>query len=263
VSSVERLRAKWHSAEPVFGAWCGLGSPLAAEILGRAGFDYVCLDLQHGLSGLEFAGSALQAISTAAAVPLVRVPGNEPWLIGRALDLGASGVVVPLVSSSEDAARAAWACRYPPAGTRSWGPVRVAEAAGTTASERNEHVLCIVMIETVEGVERLDEICRVPGVDAVYLGPRDLALSHGLEPGDELVALEGRIAARARELGIPPGLHTHSGEAARAAIGNGFAFATIASDRHLLAEAARDGLRAALDGEPAPRPILDADTLHA
>ena len=91
----------------VYGGWCTLGSPLGGEVLGRLGFTYVCVDLQHGIDGLESAAPAIQAISTTGALPFVRVPANEPWLIGRMLDLGARGIVVPLVSTAAEAARAA------------------------------------------------------------------------------------------------------------------------------------------------------------
>ena len=196
-------------------------------------------------------------------MPLLRVPGNEAWLIGRALDLGARGVVVPLVSTPEEAARAARACRYPPDGARSWGAVRSSGELGSVASERNAAVLCIVMIETVQGVENLEAICGTPGVDAVYVGPRDLALDHGLEPGPELDALIAGIAATCRRLGVPAGIHTGSGEAARRSIEAGFSFATIASDRDLLARAARAELAVALGREPGTKPAGDEALLRA
>lgn len=251
------------SPEGVFGSWCTLGSPLCAELLGRLEVAYVCLDLQHGLVGLEAGAAILQAISTTGAMPLVRVPGNEPWLIGRALDLGARGVVVPMVSTPEEAARAAQACRYPPDGSRSWGAVRTSASLGATAKERNAVVLCIAMVETVEGVVHLEEICRTPGIDAIYVGPRDLALAHGLEPGPELDTMIATIASRCRQVGIPAGIHAASGEAARQAIASGFSFATIASDRDLLARAARAELAAALGRDPGLGTAADADLLRA
>jgi 4-hydroxy-2-oxoheptanedioate aldolase len=194
-------------------------------------------------------------------MPLLRVPGNEAWLIGRALDLGARGVVVPLVSTPEEATRAARACRYPPDGARSWGAVRSSGELGSVASERNAAVLCIVMIETVQGVENLEAICGTPGVDAVYVGPRDLALDHGLERAWLDADRRGRLDCR--RLGLPAGIHTGSGEAARHAIETGFSFATIASDRDLLARAARAELAAALRREPESKPVGDEALLRA
>jgi 4-hydroxy-2-oxoheptanedioate aldolase len=247
----------------VYGAWCTLGSPLSVEVLGRLGFTYVCVDLQHGLDGLESAAQSIQAISTTGALPFVRVPANEPWLIGRVLDLGARGVVVPLVSTTAEAARAATACRYPPEGVRSWGAVRTSGSLGATAAERNLGVLCIVMVETVSAVENLEAICGTAGVDAVYVGPSDLGLSHGLPPGSELDQVIAGIAETCARHEVPAGLHTRSGAAARAAIGTGFAFATIASDRDLLARSARAELAEALGGEPDGRKVEEADLLRA
>jgi len=231
--------------------------------MGRLEVAYVCLDLQHGVSGLETAPQILQAISTTGAMPFVRVPGNEAWLIGRVLDLGARGVIVPLVSTPMAAAQAAQACRYPPEGTRSWGVVRSSDELGATAPERNAAVLCIVMIETVEGVANLEAICATPGVDAVYVGPRDLALSHGLGPGPELEAVIAGIASTCRRLGVPAGIHTGSGEDARARVEAGFAFATIASDRDLLARAMRAELALALGREPVTGRAADEALLRA
>lgn len=248
---------------PVFGSWCLLGSPLSAEILGGAGFDYVCIDLQHGLAPPDGVAAALQSVSATGALPLVRVPANEAWLIGRALDLGARGVVVPLVSSAAEAGEAARACRYPPEGVRSWGALRTPERAGATADSRNRDVLCIVMIETARGIESLEAICATPGVDAVYVGPRDLGIDHGLEPGEELDALIARIVQVARGAGVPAGIHARSGEEARRHADAGFSFATVASDRDLLGRVAVAELAAARGGEPATGRSVEQGLLRA
>jgi 4-hydroxy-2-oxoheptanedioate aldolase len=263
MTAIEGLRHRLATGGPVFGAWSTLGSPLPAEILAQLGFDYVCVDLQHGLASLESAPPAIQGITAAGSVPFVRVPGNEPWLIMRALDLGSFGVVVPLVSTPEQAARAAAACRYPPDGARSWGPVRTAAALGATATERNEHVLCIGMIETVEGVANLEAICGTPGIDAIYVGPSDLGLSHGLPPGPELDGVIAGIAEVSKRCRVPAGIHARSGESARAAIDAGYTFATVSSDRDLLGRTARAELAAARGSEPEGREASDADLLRA
>jgi 4-hydroxy-2-oxoheptanedioate aldolase len=262
LTAAESLRRRFAEREPAYGAWTTLGSPLAGEIMARLGFDYVCVDLQHGLAGIESAAPALQGIAAAGSLPLVRVPGNEPWLVMRALDLGAGGVIVPLVSSRAEAERAARACRYPPEGGRSWGPVRI--AGEPAPAERNARVFCFVMVETRDGVAELDAIARTPGVDGVYVGPRDLALDHGFDAGSaELAETVRRIGHRCAELGVPAGIHTRSGDAALRAIGDGYAFATIATDRDLLAGAAREELRRALRRDPAPRPPEDDDLVRA
>jgi 4-hydroxy-2-oxoheptanedioate aldolase len=264
VTALASLRERLAQFGPAFGGWTGLGGPLAGEILAGTGFDYVCVDLQHGTGSLESAPAVLQGIAAAGSVPLLRVPGNEPWVIMRALDLGAFGVFVPMVSTVEEAARAAGACRYPPDGSRSWGPVRSAGVLGASAGERNASVLCFVMIETRAGVANLEAICATPGVDGIYVGPRDLGLAYGLEMGDpELTELTREIAARCRECGVPAGIHVRSGETARAAVELGFAFASLASDRDLLARVARRELADALGHGPERRPASDADLLRA
>ena len=258
----DTLRDAWAAGRPTFGGWCSIPDPFAAEVLAQCGFDWCCVDLQHGLAGLETAGPMLQAISLSGIPPLVRVPANEPWLVMRALDLGAAGVIVPLVSSPEEAERAARACRYPPDGERSYGPARVSSRQRTNARYADSQVVCLPMIETAGGVERLDEILAAPGVDGIYVGPRDLALSHGLAPGEALDELIARILARCRERGVPAGIHTRSGAEARARADAGFAFCTIATDRELLARGASTELAAALGRPPEPRSPADP-TLRA
>lgn len=258
----DAIRARWSAGEATFGGWCAVPNALSAEILAQCGLDWVCVDLQHGLAGLESAGPMLQAISLSGAAPFVRVPANEPWLIMRALDLGAAGVVVPLVSSAPEAAKAVAACRYPPEGVRSYGPVRTSSPRRAEAHHANEQVLCLVMIETVGGVESLDEICQVPGVDGIYVGPRDLALSHGVARGPELDAVVERILATCKRHGVPAGIHTRSGVEARAYAEGGFLWAALASDRELLARSAVRELRDALGREPTAR-VPDEPVLRA
>ncbi len=158
-------------------------SAFAAELMGRAGFDWVCIDTQHGLIGYDQMLLMLQALSATGTPGFVRVPWNEPADIMKALDAGAQGVIVPMVGSKADAQRAAGACRYPPQGYRSWGPTRAAlQVSGFGPESANRGVVCMVMIETVEGMAALDEILAVPGVDGVYVGPNDLAVTHGMKP---------------------------------------------------------------------------------
>jgi 4-hydroxy-2-oxoheptanedioate aldolase len=262
------VRSRWEAGAPAVGAWCSIPAALSAEVVGQAGFDFVCADLQHGLADLGSAAAMLQAISITGADPFVRVPGNEPWLIMRALDLGAVGIVVPLVGSAEEAARAARACRYPPAGARSWGPVRVASTKATDAGACNERVLCLPMVETPEGVANLEAICSVPGVDGIYVGPSDLALSHGIAPGAELEKLLATIVATARKCGVPAGIHVRSGAAARQRAEEGFLLAGIATDRELLWRASLAELAAARGtereaGRPPAEGLLRASVTYA
>jgi len=167
------LREKLEGGGPAIGLWASIPSALTAEAVALAGPDYVVADQQHGALEPATLMGMLQAIAGAGSVPLVRVAANDPFAIGQALDLGAAGVIVPLVSSGEEAARAVAACRYQPEGIRSFGALRA--GAG-------ERPLCLVMIETRDGLERVEEIASTPGLDGIYVGPSDLALSLGLQP---------------------------------------------------------------------------------
>lgn len=169
--AVSDLRAKLRDDPPAIGLWASIPSSLTAEAAALAGPDYVVIDQQHGAVDATTMTAMLQAISGAGVPALVRVARNEAWTIGNVLDLGAAGVIVPMVESGEQAARAVAACRYAPAGIRSFGALR---AGGDP--------LCLVMIETATGVEHADEIAATPGLDGIYVGPSDLALTLGLQP---------------------------------------------------------------------------------
>lgn len=162
-----------------WGAWSVLGSAPAAELLARSGWDWVVLDGQHGLWDDRATTGAL-AVLPAAPPVLVRVPWDEHGLVGRALDAGAAGVVAPMVAGPEEAARVAAACRYAPAGTRSWGPTGPLRGRPAPAPpEADTAVTCVVMVETAEALASVGAIAATPGVDAVLVGPFDLSLSLG------------------------------------------------------------------------------------
>lgn len=210
------LRQALSTSGPQLGAWLQMPNPVAAEAVGRAGFDWVGIDTQHGLIGYETMLHMLQAVAVSGTPTVVRVSGNIPGEIGRALDSGAQGIIVPLVESPEEAARAADACRYPPRGHRSWGALRPAlERVPYTPALGDEQAVCFVMVETVAGVDRIDEIVAVDGVDVVYVGPSDLASSAGMPPMLELRdashrALVERIAASCQRAGRWSGIHPPS-----------------------------------------------------
>jgi len=184
--ATDALKALWREGKTALGAWLSLRDPIIAETAAMAGFDYVCVDMQHGLADIGDMWAMLQAMGTTATTQIVRVPWNEPGIIGRALDAGAMGVVIPMVNTPEEAARAVGACRYAPNGARSIGPLTAATRfGGSYVSIANEHVACIPMIETKQAIECLDEILDVPGIDAVYVGPADLSMSYGLRPAPD------------------------------------------------------------------------------
>lgn len=215
MSADNSLRASIRSGRSLIGAWFQLDSPMAAEITARLGFDWVGIDSQHGLIGFDGMLRMLQAIAIGGVPAIVRVAANDPDLIGQALDCGAAGVIVPLVESPEQAEAAVAACRFPPHGRRSWGPVRPALVEGYAPADAEREVVCIPLIETAKGVEAIEEIAAVDHLDAVFVGPADLGLSLGGSPGsslvDPLIAPHAErifLACTAHELAVgavPPG----------------------------------------------------------
>ena len=248
---------KLRRREPVVGYWIQLDSPASTERLARLGYDYVSLDAQHGLFGYAGMLAALTAIDAGGrSVGLVRVAANDATPIGRALDAGAAGVIVPLVNTAEDAAAAVAASRYPPTGIRSYGPTRAGMRIGPTPAEADAAVVVLVMIETAEGLVNVDEIAATPGLDGLYIGPSDLNLAvGGASPADPAVAdaFESalrRVRSACEANGLAAGLHTRSGEEAAKRMAEGFTLLTVASDITHLEAAAAAHLAAADGGRP-------------
>ena len=230
------------------GAWLAIDSSFSAEAMANAGFDWVCLDMQHGMLDYNDIKIMLPAISTTDTIPLVRVPWNEPYEIMKALDAGAYGVVVPMVNNREEAERAVAACRYPPQGNRSFGPLRASIYAGAGyVQEANSELACIVMIETEEALQDLDDIMSTPGVDGVYIGPADLAYALGLVPtGDNNDPLHvetvTKIFETAKKHGIGAGIHTGSLEYSKRYLEQGFHMVTLGQDTGFMTRMARKEL---------------------
>ncbi len=229
------------------GAWMFLREPLTAEAAARIGYDYVVVDLQHGIASEPEALAMMQAAESAGAIPVARVATNHPMTIGRALDAGALAVIVPMVNDAQAAREAVAACRYAPLGSRSYGPVAaISRYTAEYAEVANSVVACIVMIETVEALANLDEILAVPGVDAVYVGPVDLSLTLGLPPAKDhddpsfTQAIDTLLASCARH-GVVPGIHADEYLAAKWAA-RGFRMITVGYDQ----DSVLGGLRAAL-----------------
>jgi 4-hydroxy-2-oxoheptanedioate aldolase len=237
--------ARLRGREPLLGYWSSLDSPVATERIARLGYDYVCLDGQHGYLGYSGLLASLQAIDAAGgSVGLVRVEANDITPIGRALDAGAHGVIVPLIETAADAAAAVSSVRYPPLGRRSFATNR----SGLRPAEANERNVVIAMIETPSALSEVDAICATPGLDGVYVGPSDLSLAvGGAFPMDPAVATElevavTRVREAARQAGIASGMHTRDGATASRRLAEGFTFASIASDLAHLEQAARGHL---------------------
>ena len=253
--SANPLREAWAENRTVFGLWSVVPGSFGVEILSRTGVDYVCVDQQHGVIGYDAMVPMLQAIEAGGAAPITRVLSGDPYGIMKSLDAGAWGVIVPLVNSAADAQSAVAACRYPPRGVRSYGPVRVGGVIGSSDPEvLDAETLCLVMVETREALERVDEIAATPGLDGIYIGPTDLALSLGLTPTLEIREEEHAGAIeRVREAcarnGIAAGIHSPSGEWARMHAEAGFDMVTVATDASLLGEAAFGEVAAARGGQ--------------
>ncbi len=241
----------WRAGQQTIGGWLAIDSQFTAEVMSNVGFDWLCLDMQHGLLDYVDVKRMLPAVSTTDTIPFVRVPWNEPYEIMKVLDAGAYGVIVPLVNNGEEAARAVAACRYPPDGIRSLGPVRAAIYGGAGyVQEANEHIACIAMIETAEALENLDDILSTPGLDAAYIGPADLAFALGLQPtGDndhpKHVETVNRILACCRKHGVAAGIHTGSLEYTNRYLEQGFNLVTLGSDNNFMVRMARKELQAA------------------
>ncbi len=243
------LKSRWASGEVTLGAWCMIPEALSAEALARNGFDWVLVDMQHGCMDYETALAMIRAIDLTPAIPIVRVPWNDPGIIGRVLDAGALGVVIPMIQTAEDARRAVEACLYPPAGRRSFGPVRVGMRDGPRYfAEANGRVAVIPMIETAEALASVEEIANVPGVDALFVGPFDLSVALGLPPGDndgqpafdEAIA---RVAAAARNAGVATAVLSNV-RVAPLRISQGFQMISVTTDIAALTAATRADLDA-------------------
>lgn len=234
------LRRAWAQGRRTVNGWLSMPSSFAAEVMAHAGWDSLTIDLQHGAIGYQAAVGMLQAISTTEVVPLVRVPWLDPGILMKVLDAGAYGVICPMVNDPEEAETLVRACRYPPRGTRSFGPTRAALYGGEDyARHADATVLVLAMIETAQALDRLDGILRTDGLDGVYVGPADLsnALGHPprLDPeAPEVLAAIERILKAAKDAGLRAGIHTGSAAGARRMHALGFDFVSIASDARLL-----------------------------
>lgn len=248
----ELLTQRLADKPAVLGAWLFLREPLAAEVASNAGYDYVCIDMQHGLQTLEDMSVMLTAIATGPAVPIVRTPTSDSGAIGRMLDAGALGIIVPMVNTVEQAKAAVDACRYAPAGTRSIGPIGAGvRFGGDYFAKSNDRVWVVPMIETVEAVENVEAIANVEGVDALYVGPADLSVSLGLNPGmdqddPDFEAALTRIVAACNESGIVAGIQA-SVELAAKRRQEGFRMITVGYDFQPMVAALRKDYSRALE----------------
>jgi 4-hydroxy-2-oxoheptanedioate aldolase len=243
------IRVIWEAGQCVVNGWLAIPSSFSAEVMAHCGWDSLCIDIQHGLVDYQTATTMMQAISTTSVTPIVRVPWNDPAIIMKCLDAGAYGVICPLVNNADDASRFVGACRYPPLGYRSLGPIRAQIYGGSDyAIKANDEILALAMIETTEGLANLDAILAVAGLDGIYIGPADLSLSLGLpgrlDPIDpKAVSAIEMILVKCKSAGRRCGIHTGSIDYARDMIKKGFDFVTILRDNRILTQAAESIVR--------------------
>ena len=226
------------------GGWLHIPGGFAAEIMAAAGFDWCLVDRQHGLIGEAELFDMLRALSISGTPAFVRVAQTDHAEIGRALDAGATGVVVPQVESVEEARIAAAACRYAPAGRRSVGPTRAKLYGGSDSVAANERVLCLPMIESRAGLEAVEAIADVEGVDGLFVGPSDLGLELGLQ-GKAFDDVLRRIAGACRERGKLPGAFGRGADRIAGWVDLGYEFLAVNSDAAFLLDAARSAVSAA------------------
>jgi 4-hydroxy-2-oxoheptanedioate aldolase len=240
-------RKRLESGEPSIGTWLSIPSPEAAGLVSRLGFDWLTVDAEHSPVDILTLARMFSAISAFGTAPMVRIPWNTPENFKRALDAGAWGIVVPMVNSREEAERAVEAARYHPLGNRSVGGSGHAMSFRAESSDyfarANDEILLVLQIEHADGVENCEEILSVPGVDACFIGPNDLAASMGLGLGtplesdnpDVIEAID-HVLKTAKKVGVAPGIHTSGVEGINMRIAQGFQYLALASEsRYMLA----------------------------
>lgn len=243
------VREKLRAGQSTIGCFMGLGSPNVAELLAHLGFDWLVIETEHSALDSAQVEHMLMAMSGTNVIPLVRTPSSDPILIQRALDIGAMGVVVPMVKTAAEVESIVLATHYPPAGTRGFGPLRASHYAldyPDYFTRANDNIIVACILETKEAVEHLDELAAVPGLDAVFLGMWDLCLSMGLDPLEmpfpETDAAIQRALEVGRKTGLAVGVGAATPEELRSRQQEGFTFLACAPDYYLLADAARAGL---------------------
>ncbi|WP_214406858.1 HpcH/HpaI aldolase family protein [Pseudonocardia lacus] len=252
------IRDRWAAGEAAVDCWISGSSVLSAEVMGRLGFDSVVIDMQHTMAEYRDVVTAVIALSASSTVPVVRVPGLDPILVGRVLDAGARGVMCPMISTPEQAERFVAACRYPPRGTRSYGPYRAADGV-RYFDEANADIVTFAQIETLEAMSNLDAIAATPGLDVLFVGPTDLSISGGGKPvmayTDPLVDEQHRaIVDAAHRAGKRAGMLALAPGDAQIGRGWGMDFLSVAMEQRLVAVGAAQALK---EGRAAARTALE------
>lgn len=246
------VKQKLRAGEPTFGTWLSLGEIYSTRVLARAGFDWLTLDLEHGAIDWQQAAIVFGAVADAGCVPLARVPQGSHDYIKRALDCGAWGIVVPMVNTVEQARTAIAAAKYPPVGNRSLGgglhALNFAASPPEYFQQANDEILVILQTESRQGIDNAPEIYRLPGVDAIFVGPVDLRANlydaQGQGPtAEEFEAALQQIIAIGKAAGTPTGMHTLDPQVALDRAAQGMQFLAIGSELLLLNRAAQEVLK--------------------
>lgn len=250
---INHVRRRLEAGEPSIGTWLSLPSPEAAEYLSELSLDWLVVDTEHNAVDITILARMFASMRSSGIAPMARIPWNSAENVKRVLDAGAWGIVFPMVNSREEAELAVEASRYYPAGNRSVGGGRHALSFETTGAEyyrnANEQVLVVVQIEHIKGVENADDILSVPGVDACFIGPNDLAASMGLGLGvslesdiPEVVDAIKTIRETAVKHGVAPGIHTTGAAAVNRRIKEGFQFCAMASELRYMVGSMKEDL---------------------
>jgi 4-hydroxy-2-oxoheptanedioate aldolase len=249
--SVNSLHRIWDGGRCALNGWIASPSAITAQAMAAAKWDSLTVDLQHGTADYHDLLTLLPIIESSGSSPLVRVPWLDEAIIMRVLDAGALGVIAPMIETAEQAARLVNACRYPPEGGRSFGPVRarLSWPGEYSVTSANASILVFAMIETRTAVEALDDIIAVPGLSGIYIGPSDLALSYGhparFDPEvKELVELIALIRHKTSQAGIRCGLHCGTPAYAVKAAGWGMDLVTVGSDARFVEAGSVDATKA-------------------
>ena len=241
-----KLKEMFKEGKPIVNGWLQIPSGFSAEVMAHQGWDSCTIDMQHGVVDYVNALNMLQAISTTSVTPLARVNWNEPGQIMKILDAGCYGVICPMVSNRKEAENFVQACLYPSKGYRSFGPIRGLLYGGSDYAKHSDNeILKLAMIETKEALENLDEILDTPNLDGIYIGPADLSLAIGEEPGfdkpegDKVYNTILKILEHAKKNNIIAGIHNQKPEYAEKMIKKGFQLVTIGSDQRYMTAASK------------------------
>ena len=245
------IKRIWADGGHAVNGWLAIANSFSAEMMAHENFDSLTVDMQHGMVDFQAAVSMLQSISTRDVTPLARVPWNDPASIMKILDAGAYGIVCPMINNREECERFVGACRYVPRGYRSFGPARgLLYGGGDYAQAANDTIISFAMIETAEALAKLDEIMTVEELDAIYIGPADLAISLGHPPAavpeiPEVLSAIDDILAAAKRNDVVAGIHCGSGKMANEMYKKGFQFCTLMNDARLMSSGAKTEIAAA------------------